>query len=68
MKKVVLCGGGSCCPTVEVGNETITFSDDFGGSTRLSTKEWGYTKGQDKEGGALGSLALFEKRRCFYGY
>lgn len=38
--KVKLCGGGSCCPIVDVGDETTTISDDYGGSVKLSNEEW----------------------------
>jgi len=50
MKKVILCGPGSCCPIVEVGNETTVFSDDFGGTVKLSNEEWNILKDKIKSG------------------
>ena len=50
MKKVKLCGGGSCCPVVEVGNETTILSDDFGGTVKFSNEEWNILKDKIKSG------------------
>ena len=41
MKTIVLCGGGRrCCPEVNVGEEHIVITDDYGGSVKFTVEEF----------------------------
>lgn len=39
-KKVTLCGGSGCCPTVENVDDTYVLKDDFGGKVMLTTEQF----------------------------
>ena len=39
MKKFKLCGEGKCCPEVEVKNDEIVITDDFGGKVKLTREQ-----------------------------
>ena len=43
--KIVLCGGGRrCCPEVNVGNTSVTITDDYGGKVEFSKLEFDLLK------------------------
>jgi hypothetical protein len=37
---VALCGVKNCCPTAEFTADEIVLRDDFGGTVKLTSKEW----------------------------
>lgn len=36
MKKVLMCGGARCCPTLTINKKSIGLKDDFGGKVKLT--------------------------------
>ena len=39
MKEITLCGKGRCCPVAKIDGDTVTITDDYGGSVRLTTEQ-----------------------------
>lgn len=37
--KLTLCTQGSCCPEVEISNNSVKIKDDFGGEVKISRAE-----------------------------